>query len=544
MSQLCSNYLHLDWEDHVHNEILNSCLDPNQESFWVWSQYVINLNCLLRNTTSVFDNTTLCNQLNAHLDDGLKECVKHSEAKKEKTLKSWIDVVHQLDETRTSKNKCHRELIEETFNKCQAKRQNTDSNTFCNPSRQNNTSNSNANSSTSTFTPLPLLLDSECTLLDGCTKCRKFYVSHRSQDCPTGFPSGKGYKTLSITDTLTAKKGKSTATSSSSNKQAPKAVAAMAPLSDDKPNIIAAVLPSTSDYKSDSDSDENADISKRDVSTSIKAKHLLWDCQIHGLLTDFPVKTQGLIDNGAHLVLIHPDLITKLNLRKYHLHKPEIIDVTMNDEQKTPSELYDYVKLSLTSLDAIWTSKSVKALITLNLCMPVILRLPFLIHNMIVTNHAARTCIDKTLNYDLLNPLPVFPPPPPKPRLCEQLAETKADKKLMLAELMMVCHDCLKNQKFQPHITEDFNVAGAIRDRIEILATKESLAKQDTAIRSEFKEVFEPILHVDQLPTNVCASIKLKDTEKTIKSRSYPSPWKYKEAWSILIQQHLDAGRI
>ena len=32
--------------------------------------------------------------------------------------------------------------------------------------------------------------------------------------------------------------------------------------------------------------------------------------------------------------------------------------------------------------------------------------------------------------------------------------------------------------------------------------------------------------------------------KKTIKSRSYPSPRKYKEAWQILIQQHLDAGRI
>ena len=33
MTQLHTNYLHLDWEDHVHNEILNSCLDPNKESF-------------------------------------------------------------------------------------------------------------------------------------------------------------------------------------------------------------------------------------------------------------------------------------------------------------------------------------------------------------------------------------------------------------------------------------------------------------------------------------------------------------------------------
>ena len=58
-------------------------------------------------------------------------------------------------------------------------------------------------------------------------------------------------------------------------------------------------------------------------------------------------------------------------------------------------------------LIAVWTSKSVTALIAPGLCVPVILGLPFLIHNCIVTDHAAHTCIDKNLNYDLLNPLPV-----------------------------------------------------------------------------------------------------------------------------------------
>lgn len=37
MSQLCSNYLHPNWEDHVCDKILNSRLNPNKESFWAWS---------------------------------------------------------------------------------------------------------------------------------------------------------------------------------------------------------------------------------------------------------------------------------------------------------------------------------------------------------------------------------------------------------------------------------------------------------------------------------------------------------------------------
>jgi hypothetical protein len=56
--------------------------------------------------------------------------------------------------------------------------------------------------------------------------------------------------------------------------------------------------------------------------------------------------------------------------------------------------------------------------------------------------------------------------------------------------------------------------------------------------------VFNPIPHVDQLPTDVYCRIKLKDVSKTITTCTYTSPQKFKEAWATLIQQHLDAGRI
>jgi hypothetical protein len=66
----------------------------------------------------------------------------------------------------------------------------------------------------------------------------------------------------------------------------------------------------------------------------------------------------------------------------------------------------------------------------------------------------------------------------------------------------------------------------------------------EVSLRTEFKHIFEPIPHVDKLPTDVIARIKLKDSSKTITTRSYASPKKYKEAWLILIHRHLDAGRI
>ena len=236
----------------------------------------------------------------------------------------------------------------------------------------------------------------------------------------------------------------------------------MAPSSDEETPTITAILPSIDVYSSVSE--EDAGISDRDVSAPFKSKHLIWHCQVHGLTADFPVMTCALINNGAHVILIRPELVAKLGLKKYHLHMPELIDVAMNNDQNSRSQLHDYIKLSLVSLDAVWTSKTVKALITPGLCMPIILGLPFLIHNTIITDHASCTCIDKCSQYDLLNPLLVSPPPPPKPHLKEQLKETKADKNLMLAELMLVTNNRLKNHKFRPEIVDKIDVVGAIRD--------------------------------------------------------------------------------
>ena len=197
--------------------------------------------------------------------------------------------------------KRHRELIEETLDR-QAKRQNTKMDTLRGPSRRGNTSQSNAtsgfSSSATTFVKLPPLTDAERTLLnehDGCTKCRRFYTDHRSQSCPNRFPLGKGYKTLAVTDALSAKKSKAVA------KAVPKPIATTSSTiesvdSDNKISATAAILPdSPGDYTSDSD--EDWDVSRHEVSgLPHRSKHLIWNCQIHSLTDDFPVKMRALIE--------------------------------------------------------------------------------------------------------------------------------------------------------------------------------------------------------------------------------------------------------
>ena len=331
IKELRLNYLQNDWEDQIRNKILTSTLAGSHKSFWNWSQQLLSLNCLLRNTPSALDDTALCNHPDAHLDNELKEKVKHSDARNDKVFKTWVAAVRTLDEARTTENKRHLDLIEGAL-QCQAKRQATDANALRGPSHRGN-ANATSSSSTTNTNPnrLAPLTEGERSLLnehDGCMKCRRFYIGHRSHDCTLGFPTLKGYKTLTIADALAAKKSK--ATSAKPAKPVSATIVAV-DSSDEEISAAAAVLPDLSGAYT-SDSEEDADVSHRDVSAPLRAKHLFWNCQIHGLIDDFPVKIKALIDNGAHLVLICPELVAELGLKKYRLREPEIVDVALKND--------------------------------------------------------------------------------------------------------------------------------------------------------------------------------------------------------------------
>ena len=178
---------------------------------------------------------------------------------------------------------------------------------------------------------LSALTESEFTLLnehDGCTKCHCFYMDHHSQWCPNGFPVGKGYKTLTLNNALSAMKSKATAKPAS--KPAAATTSKIETMDSDEEISAAAVVLPDSPAQYGSNSDEDWEMSNHKVSEMIHTKHLLWNCQINSLIDKFPLRTCALIDHGAHLVLIHLDLVEKLTLKKYCLNKPEIIDVTFS----------------------------------------------------------------------------------------------------------------------------------------------------------------------------------------------------------------------
>ena len=134
------------------------------------------------------------------------------------------------------------------------------------------------------------------------------------------------------------------------------------------------------------------------------------------------------------------------------------------------------------------------------LCAPMILGLPFLVHNNIVVDAAARTVVNKKCNFDLLHPIAPALPPPPKQKLREFFNPLQADRKLMVAELNMVCHDRLYHTQFKFEQVKPADIVATIRQRIEVLAAQKELEKLRENIKHKFKDVFSKIPHLDDLP--------------------------------------------
>lgn len=122
-----------------------------------------------------------------------------------------------------------------------------------------------------------------------------------------------------------------------------------------------------------------------------------------------------------------------------------------------------------------------------------------------------------------------------------QLLRNKSLKRNTLRELLETFP---KRWKDRINNTPEPNYIASILHRIKTLEIESSLDSMEVNMRKSFSKFFEPIPHVNELPLEPLARITLKDAEKIIKTRNYPCPCKWKDAWYVLLHQHLDAGRI
>lgn len=460
--------------------------------FWDWCQEVRALNIVLHGSDFHLSETTLRNQLEAALEANLCTYCFCKKINKITVLKDWVLTIKAVDEKLKDDRKCAYKIVSKE-NQRNAKRP-----ALSNTSHAN-INNSYTGSSADTAIPKPPKFeDNEHVLLvkhNSCFCCRQFNQNHSSYNCLNSHPNGSSYKKLTaFCDTAgngpkaTAKTAQN-ATSSSKGKGG-KAVTSVAPAKDNTDSLdkeedfISLVMLNTALGTSPSSED---DVSKQPLcSKYYTAKFKLFAKDL-----DFALTFAALINNGAHVILICPEVVKELKLKTFCLPHPETVTVAIAaGSKKRRITLTNYVKFTVTTLDNTWTSCTVHAIIAPGLCMSIILGLPFLEHNKIVADYADCSCIDKKTGYNILNPLeivpPLLPPPPSSPKLREQAHFLKNAKKLALCELLLVCKQCVHDKKLHFEDIKDVNVVASIRDAIESIAFKEKLRKKADKVKKDF----------------------------------------------------------
>ena len=97
----------------------------------------------------------------------------------------------------------------------------------------------------------------------------------------------------------------------------------------------------------------------------------------------------------------------------------------------------------------------------------------------------------------------------------------KRQRKLLLLQLNSVGKVKREELDNEYRATGGIDVIAAIRERVEILADKAKLTEWSDKLRDEFKDVFNPLPHYDDLSDEIHCKINLKDASQTIKTRSY-----------------------
>jgi len=207
----------------------------------------------------------------------------------------------------------------------------------------------------------------------------------------------------------------------------------------------------------------------------------------------------------------------------------------------------------LVLLEQPWSSHPVVALLAPGLCTNILLGLPFLSQNNIVIDHTLHTAHCKSSGFDLLNENASLYPQRhihkkhiciPAPHEC--LAVVARHRKAMLTELKWKCSERLRFLEEQAlfEFVKPINAITDIKATIEHLSEAEHLTKLETNLKSEFNVIFKPIPHVDNLPLTETACIELKDTYRTISTRTYPCPRQFRDSFAKLLQLRLDSGFI
>jgi hypothetical protein len=408
MTEMRCNFLDPNWEDLTRREL--GSMTQSGDGFWNFTIRLQAKNSLLMNTTSHLDEEGIRHRLEASMDDALVRHCMNASTNCIEEFREWTQEVKKLDDQMRAERKEFEQIAK-------AQRENTrHANPMGEPSTRANTVNNNNNSRGTKAEGnlcLPKLTSKERQLLfdnEGCLKCHRPFAGHRSMNCPNDFPSATNYRPLTQGDIDKAKKPSCTVAAVSNttldenNMTTSHPVAAVMGSS----NAPVAYIPNnaSSVIEGGNESDDSvshsfpshhanyhaqvAAIAPTQDIAPLKLPHLLWRCAIFGgLRNEFPTILTVLLDCGSHLVLIDESLANQLHLKRSLLPQPEKIELALlPDGPKEEIELHEWVPLEICDPSLSWKVKTVRAVVALRLCTPVVLGLPFLSHNSIVIDYA------------------------------------------------------------------------------------------------------------------------------------------------------------
>jgi hypothetical protein len=261
-----------------------------------------------------------------------------------------------------------------TFNKCS---NNSRSATGTSATILTTSMNTTPSRSSDHCTPLTTI---ECTLLSepgGCFRCRRFYTNHIMPNCTNRFPDKSTYCPLTEADVIAAKK-----CSSKSNK--PTLMATI--VSSETVPPTAVVMPSA--VLGNSSESEY-------INTPFFIPQFFPDLFIGGSSAVTELLVCALINNDSDLILIDPVYADRLGLAHRKLPSLKEIVMAVGNGEKEVFLFDEYVPLTVVSSNQAWTSCVCHAILTPNLCVPILLGNPFLATKSIVIDHESHTCIDK-----------------------------------------------------------------------------------------------------------------------------------------------------
>ncbi|KAJ7601553.1 hypothetical protein DFH06DRAFT_902948, partial [Mycena polygramma] len=464
------------WEGKMRREVLGAKMGPDQR-FADWAYQTQNLNAILTQAAPKFavEDAALKNILDAGLTVSLQKDLD-TEPILAVELNAWIAEVKGRDDRLRFETQRMQEVVDANRSSAESRHSKSKSKV---PLADRLSSPKPPLASRLTSPPAkerkypPMLTDAEKVLLDlhdGCRRCRKFYIGHRTPACDGDFPDAATYRPLTQADAVAqaAARGKTV------NVKREPAAAARAK------DILA------SDYE-ESDSDRDGC-----VLPPFTVPHLYAEITLTGpSLSSFPITVRSLLDIGCPSIVISDQIVTQLGLRRFPLPKAED---NLSSLSESPLSCREFVKLRVSSKDGNWTSGVIRAKVHVGLCIPLILGMPFLSSEQIVIDSADRTAIDKRTGFDLLNN-PVHPPrqwapewtpPPPTPK--------KPKRK--------------RTSDPPPHGTGadlPVSVMLQIKHRLEDLELQKFFTDEDARLKAKHADVFPVRLpdNTEDLPENI-----------------------------------------